>query len=558
MARCATTNPNESALNKGSRGVWIGLVEKSIFLLVSLVLVLAPATQATALTPNSPEVRKLINLGVKSLEKNFRDNRLGALCVAGLAIYKSGQKDHPLVKRAMSETLSRASKARELDMYSHGLAVIFLSEVGGPSKRGAIEQYLNSLIRRQKPHGGWGYDTRRETLDTGDTSQTQYIALAMWQAHQAGIPVPRAATEKMLNWLVSVQDPAGSYGYQGKIASGGKRARQDEITDTLTMASLGSLMIGADLFGMLEGGADDEKAYQVKELPKGVSLAGGKEKRKLTKLSPADIEWSPIFKAMRDGDSLMDSDRKLPGGRYGIYRLYTMERYQSFREFRDGIEDEEPDWYQKGYEYLLKNQEENKPGVWSEGCGDDADTAFAVLFLLRSTQKSLRARIGQGVMLSGRGLPRNVSNAKIVGGKVVAEIDDVEIGGLLSLIEGDDADRLDDLADNPTAIKVDTLTRDDLARLEQVLRNGSPSARAIAANALGKVSSLDHVPALLFAMTDPDRRVALAARDALRFTSRRPDGFGLKDDYSDSERYAVHQRWKRWYLSIRPNARLEE
>ena len=529
---------------------------RELVVLATVIALLLPSSQTLALTPQSPEVRALIKSGVEALTEDFSDSRLGALCVAALAIYKSGEKEHPLVYQAIDACVREAGEARDLDMYSHGLAIIFLSEVAGRKQRAVIDRYINVAIQRQKPHGGWGYDTRRETRETGDTSQTQYIALAFWQAHQTGLPVPREASMKMIDWLLATQAPNGAWGYQGNIGSPQNRIAQTQVTDTLTMASLGSLMIGADLFGMLEGGADEQKAAFVQDLPPGVRRESSAGPAVGPKLTPSGIDWATVFKAMQDGDQLLESQHSLKSGRYPIYRLYTLERYMSFKEFRDGVEISEPEWYQKGYEALLNSQKDS--GQWSGGCGKDADTGFALLFLLRSTQKSLRARIGEGVMLSGRGLPKNLAKARIEGGKVVAQIDDVEIGGLLSLIEGEDADRLDELADNPTALKVSTLTREDLTRLEQVLRNGSPSARVVAANVLGKVSNLDYVPALLYALTDPDPRVALAARDALRFTSRRPDGFGLPDEFNDDQRYAVHQDWKNWYLSIRPNVRLED
>ena len=63
---------------------------------------------------------------------------------------------------------------------------------------------------------------------------------------------------------------------------------------------------------------------------------------------------------------------------------------------------------------------------------------------------------------------------------------------------------------------------------------------------------------LLFAMTDPDKNVVREARDALRFISRRLDGFGLKDNFTEEERNKVVQAWRNWYLQVRPEAELEE
>jgi hypothetical protein len=66
------------------------------------------------------------------------------------------------------------------------------------------------------------------------------------------------------------------------------------------------------------------------------------------------------------------------------------------------------------------------------------------------------------------------------------------------------------------------------------------------------------VPTLIYALTDPDRDVVLEARDALEFVSRRFNGFGPPDEYTDEQRYNAAEAWKSWYRSIHPGARFED
>ena len=94
----------------------------------------------------------------------------------------------------------------------------------------------------------------------------------------------------------------------------------------------------------------------------------------------------------------------------------------------------------------------------------------------------------------------------------------------------------------------------DVVRLQQLIRGGEPGVRRTAVRMLARRRSLDDVPALLFAMTDPDRPVVLAAREGLRFVSRRFDGYGLPDDYTDRARFDVIEDWKEWYRTVRPDA----
>jgi hypothetical protein len=269
-------------------------------------------------------------------------------------------------------------------------------------------------------------------------------------------------------------------------------------------------------------------------------------------LDPAGVAWSQVANAIRQGEGWMDQAPIEPSGSYPNYYLYALERFHSFREARRNVFDLEPGWYEQGVAYLEKSQ--SAPGEWNNGCGTPADTAFAALFLLRATQKSLQRGIGEGALVSGRGLPKNLAAATLRRGQVVVEMDAVGVSEFLAMMEKKDSDRLDALAADPAALVVGKLSAADGERLAQVLRTGTPELRLIAARALGRAGRLDDAPALLYGLTDPDPRVALASRDALRSIARRPRGFGMPDQFNDDQRYAELEQWKRWYLALRPEA----
>ena len=237
------------------------------------------------------------------------------------------------------------------------------------------------------------------------------------------------------------------------------------------------------------------------------------------------------------------------------YYLYGLERYKSFEETFEGTNDESPKWYNDGYKFLAGDQKED--GSWDGYCGAECDTAFATLFLLRSTKKSLGRGLGEGTLLSGRGLPSNLSRAKLRNGQLIVEQIHTKVDELLSMIDDDEA-VLDELARDPSQLVVEQVDENSARRLQQLVRGGEPEVRLLAVRALGRSGNLDYAPSLLYALTDPDRRVALEARNGLRFISRSFEGYGPPDEFTEQQRYDALDKWKNWYQSIRPAAVLEE
>jgi HEAT repeat protein len=160
-------------------------------------------------------------------------------------------------------------------------------------------------------------------------------------------------------------------------------------------------------------------------------------------------------------------------------------------------------------------------------------------------------------LLSGRGLPTNLSRAKLRNGQLIVEQVHTKVDELLSMIDDDDAGMLDELVRNPDQLVIEKVDRQSARRLQQLVRGGEPEIRLLAVRALGRTGDLDYVPSLLYALTDPDRRVVLEARDGLRFISRNFTGFGPPDDFNEDQRYEAVDAWKKWYQSLRPTAVLE-
>jgi len=520
--------------------------------LTAIVVLITTSVQPVsthAVTPESPEVRKLIEQGLASLE-GHAEERLGGLCLIALAFIKNGASpDNPHVVAAVEACKNPGSL---VDVYSNGLAIIFLAEHDPQAHRDLIARYAGMMANRQKPHGGWGYDARQ----SGDTSQTQYAALSAWELLQVGQAPAVAKVDACANWLLRTQDPTGVWGYQGDDPGPGETELIDQKKTSLSMlaAGLGSTMIFGNILGLTQPGGGTEPEAEIDKTPSALKRADKGEKKVRT-LSGSAVKKERMLSAIARGQGWFDkhfSAELVKEAEYPSYMLYSIERYKSFEELLSGNAPEEPEWYQEGYKFLKEHQ--LPEGGWNSPSRKPCATAFAVLFLLRSTQKSIKANLGQGTLIGGRGLSGDLSRMKIRRGQLVTEEKPTEVDQFLNMLDGDGSADLEALVNDPTALQVNDVGPDEARRLQQLVKSGEPAGRILAVRALSKMRDLDYAPTLLYALTDPDRRVVREARDGLRYVSRRFNGYGLPDNFTDSERYNALDKWKTWYRRVRPGA----
>ncbi len=524
-------------------------VPRSPWIVVCL-LVGAIASPAFAVTPESPEVRELVDKGLSYLVENG-DARLGGRCLIALAFFKNGASlDHPRIVEALQACQSVSDPRRE-DVYSNGLAIIFLSELNNSKHHDMIKRFAGALAQRQKDHGGWGYDNKRR----GDTSQTQYAALSYWEQIRVGILPGVGDVDRCANWLLRTQDPSGVWGYQGIDPESFELVEQSKTSSSMLVAGLGSLMICGNILGIVTPNQSVEQSMEQidqENLPAALRETVDSTKKKMLTLSGTSVDGTRVFAAIERGQDWFAKNFEYAAGQYPCYELYSLERYKSFEELLAGFTPDEPDWYQKGYEYLKDNQLAD--GCWKGRSTKQCETAFAVLFLLRSTQKSIKASLGEGTLVGGRGLSADLSRMRMRNGRLVTEQKPTEVDTLLNMLEDSENEGLEALMNDSSGLSVGNVGPEEARRLQQIVKSGQPGARLLAVRALAQMRDLDHVPTLLYAITDPDNRVVRESRDGLRLVSRRFQGFGLPDNFDDTQRYDALDKWKQWYRRVRPNA----
>jgi hypothetical protein len=185
-------------------------------------------------------------------------------------------------------------------------------------------------------------------------------------------------------------------------------------------------------------------------------------------------------------------------------------------------------------------------------------TAFAMLFLLRSTRETIEQVIERdGILRGGQGLPTDLTEVRMQGNRLVAPAITGEVADLIGMLEEDKADAIESLLDNPDSLSLSGLKgegRQYVERLRRVVRTGSFEARLVATRVLGRQGDLDNVPILIYALTDPDARIVREAQAGLRLSARKFEGFDLPADPKPADVGAVVAKWKTWYKSVRSDA----
>lgn len=539
-------------------------------LLVASFLSLSFASSAAAYTPDSPEVRRMAAAAMAYLEEKGDTQQgglLGGQALVALAAYKYnlryGNSPHtvpPLTRAGVERAVNDAGKPRTSDkFYSTGIALMLLSDVYPEQHVAAMTRYLQELLQNQKAEGGWGYQFGRHK-DACDLSQTQYAVLGLWSAKQAGIDVPEQSMVNVVNYIMRVQDPGGGWPYQGKDPGHYNRVEQarHEIQQARTAAGLGSLYVGADFLRLL-GEKDERDTDSNHGLPP-VLVPVEERKDGAAARASTGINLELWTRAVRDGHQWF-SNKSLQAVRYQYYHLYAMERLYTFKEKLENTPPGNPRWYDEGVELLRKLQSED--GSWgtsrwtSQCCTSPVATAFGVLFLVRSTRLMVEGKEQrEGVLRGGHGLPSDLTEARVRGGRIVGPPITGEVEDLITMLEDEEGEKIERMLENPGTLSLSGESGDDQSsRLARIVRGGqSYKARMVAARALGRQDNLDNVPVLIHALTDPDPRVVRAARDALRLISRKFSGFGLSDEPSADDVESVVKRWKAWYRSVRPDA----
>ena len=356
------------------------------------------------------------------------------------------------------------------------------------------------LIGQQKGNGSWDYVGREH----GDTSISQYAVLGLWEAENAGVEISPSVWDRAASWYLSTQHASGAWVYHND---------ESQYTETLSMtaAGVGSLLICQR---QLERYRQDRRANS--------PLLTSPDERLPRRISSPRPPIAQIEQAARRGMQWISTnfapDRPIAGPS-PFYMLYGIERIGALAE-RQTIG--KLDWFERGRAYIRSNQRPD--GSWQGTHGAEMNTVWAMLFLTKSTAKSLKRikiqRLGAGTLLGGRGLPSDLSSMTVAGGRVVSRPMNGAIEGMLAVLEDPRAEE----ADAAVAGLVERYYREGpevlrpfKARFRKMLNDRDPGVRRIAAWALAAHRRHGRRPRA-------DRRIAGCRRGGHRLRQARPPG----------------------------------
>jgi hypothetical protein len=541
----------------------------SLHRLMTVALWILPALAGLALpemlrAAPDPRAVSSINRGVDYLRTRIAELKTARKSLAAYAMLKAGVKaDDPVIVAALNDLKARfnngtyKSVGGHEQIYAVGVDLMFLASAGVEENYDQIEAATKFVIEKQNANGSWDYDG----VPGGDTSCFQYAMLGLWSASRAGVKIPVSVLDRAVQWHLKTQKGDGSYWYKP-----GNNQPNLGLSD-LRMAAAGvsSVMIGRMLmypeFMLKESEKKRSKAFGILEAV--TPEADRNPEKPATSLSVINTSAARSLSYV--------SSHFQPNLKNSLmYFYYTVERMSALSET-------EMLGGKKWYDAFLSitKQTQQADGSWHEDGYDDAVvTSFAILFLTRSTAKTIAEQYGGGLLTGGRGLPSDLANADVTGG-AVKQKRKIE-GPLDELLTELSALNPDSIADAQAAIveKVQVGSREDLLgeldRIRELIHHPNAELRRTAVWALGRSGDLKDANLLIEALKDNNVDVLAETYNSLSYLSRKIDGVGMDSNpFAELSEFPTQEqknaamvswqkealnRWGAWYLRVRPYA----
>lgn len=297
-------------------------------------------------------VTKAISRAVEWLKKrqqadgSYKDggsgaHRNGATSLVTLALLRAGVgRDDPAIKKSLELLRKHDSRMTYETSLESRVWLHLGTEDDLVQARKLIEKISSSQVPSGPAIGQWRYVVGGQRLADGDLSNSKFAVMALHEAQQRGIEIPKEVWERNLQAMLHTQRDDGGWGYI---------SRGSQPTGSMTCAGLNMLIRSSSQFDSseFEKQIKESRETGLKWLVKHFSVAA----------NPNSKAW----------------------------HLYYL---MSLREMADGLKIKQigkHDWYINGSEYLLTTQ--SAEGSWTAKgtpTSPEISTAFALYFLGRN------------------------------------------------------------------------------------------------------------------------------------------------------------------------------
>lgn len=527
--------------------------------------------------PLHPEVEAMVRKASQYLSSDFGQLDSDNLCLMALAYVEAIKRyeqriphENGLVQASIGRIKSemQSDVLGNKEIYYMCLASILMCEVDAKKHENDIQAILDELVKRQQSFGAFTYTNKQ---GIGDTSQSQFAGLAFWVAKFHKFNVPLEASKNCLTWYVDVMQPAGNWAYQ--YDSTGRPTTSTRSLSILA-ASISSVYLFSDVLELSpkrkKGGKGGAGSLWTNGLPPSVSLYLPPKGRDAGAQQDAggplvSFNTSKLSSVKRTANQYFGQNFTIELSWWKYYYLYALERYAYFREKSEGSFREVPDWYDQCVDHLKTVQLGNGSfqKVASAEENTDVSTAFAVLFLVRASELLITPP-NDSLAIGGNGFQENEKLTMDSGGKVKATGAVKDLNDVMTLLNDSNLDeaRTEQIVEalgqavDEFNNKKGKSRNEQIAFLRGLMKDKNFFRRSVAIKVLTRTSDFDNAPALIYALGDPDVRIAHEAHNGLRLISRKLDSISVPDKPSLVDFAVAKKKWTKWYLSIRPGASL--
>jgi len=370
-------------------------------LIFSLLVAVAVPQRAAADEVTAGQVRDRIDQAVAFLKrrqhpKNGNWSELGknmpggvsALCL--LALLNAGvAPDDPVIQRGLTYLRADDEPSR---VYTSALRIMVYAAAGEKIDLPRIRRHADGLIGAQitddkKLDGAWGYMIRRRDdggytgSRDGDSSNSQFALLGLYEAERAGVKIPRVVWERAVGFWTRTQYDNGAWAY--------KRHVFQENTLAMTCAGVASLIIASGRYSRGRATIDEN----------GINCCGGPNQDEIDRRIDKGLRWLGEHLQIPPRQGFPRRGRPKPTFYY-LYALERVGRLTGQRFFYDRSDGKKTprDWYREGAEFLVDSR--RLGGGWQgqhyQENHPEIATAFALLFLAKGRRPVVMAKLATG------------------------------------------------------------------------------------------------------------------------------------------------------------------